>query len=291
MKWIKDLLSDAKAVLLAPIANVLCVVGVALIVLSFVDYDTKDGLSLHGAIHWYPAIAGLLLVALSLICFYSSKMISPRTRLDYNKGTDIKHGGLSIHIKAGEIQSIDNASRTCAVVLPVNTTFVDDCATDKRTATGAFFLERFPEEIAGLPKLFATVLAEQGFRASSGGQFSPGTTIVLPERFAKPAKVVITASTVRAPGTGITSSPHIICTSLEGIFRCTADQRVDTVILPILGSGHGGVDRGLALLLMILAALHFSKVYHHIRHINIVVHPKDIQSLSESKELNQIIAM
>jgi hypothetical protein len=73
--------------------------------------------------------------------------------------------------------------------------------------------------------------------------------------------------------------------------RVTANQRVDSLYLPILGSGHGGVDRGMALLFLLLALLHFSKVYHHIKNTYILVHPKDISGLNESKELRQILAL
>jgi hypothetical protein len=58
-----------------------------------------------------------------------------------------------------------------------------------------------------------------------------------------------------------------------------------------LGSGHGGVDKGLALLFLLLAFLHYSKTYHHIRLVNVVVHPKDVESLNQSKELSQIVAL
>ena len=114
---------------------------------------------------------------------------------------------------------------------------------------------------------------------------------MLPDYFAKPARIVVTASTIRTVGAGIISSPQIICNCVEEILKATADQRIDTLYLPILGSGHGGVDRGLALLFLLLAMLHFSKTYHHIKVVNIVVHPKDIDGLNRSKELRQVLAM
>jgi hypothetical protein len=61
--------------------------------------------------------------------------------------------------------------------------------------------------------------------------------------------------------------------------------------VPILGSGHGRVEHGMALLFLLLAFLHFSRAYHHIRKLHVVVHPKDVQSLNQSKELGQILAL
>jgi hypothetical protein len=292
MKWLGDFFSDAKAIVLAPITNVICISGVTLICIAFLDYDKSNGLALHGQLHAIPAIAGFVLVVVGVVLYYlTNGDKSKNVRLDYNKGVVIDRQNLKIRIKSGEIQSIDSVNRNSAIVLPANTTFVDDCATDNRTALGAFFLNHFPEKTAVLPTLFSKILATHGLHPNESGQFPAGTTIILPDDFSKPAKIVVTASTTRLSGTGITSNPHVICNCIEGILKCTADQRIDTIFLPILGSGHGGVDRGMALLFLILAVLHFSKTFHHIKLVHIIVHPKDIDTLNQSKELSQIVAL
>jgi len=181
--------------------------------------------------------------------------------------------------------------RNSAIVLPANTTFVDDCAADRRTAMGAFFTERFPEEIGGLPALLKEILNYKGIRPVEDGQYEPATTVLLPDRFAKPERVVVTASTTRIAKAGITSTPYIICRCVEEILKITADERVDTLYMPILGSGHGGVERGMALMFLLLSILHFSKFHHYIHKVHIVVHPKDVDALNDSKEFRQILAL
>jgi hypothetical protein len=176
-------------------------------------------------------------------------------------------------------------------VLPANTTFIDSCASDARSAMGAYFTDHFPEEVGQLPSKLRKFLDTIGIQAGENGQYPPGTTVMLPDVFARPARIIITASTIRTPGSGITSSPQIICNCVEEILKVTADQRIDTLYLPIFGSGHGGIDRGLALLFLLLAMIHFSKTYHHIKAVHIVVHPKDIDGLNHSKELSQFLAM
>lgn len=291
MSWIKEVLSDAKAILLAPVTNILCIAGVLLLIISFADYDKLNGLTLHGQMHTGTTITGLLLVLIGALLLYRTSRTHASVHLNYEKGVEIKRASLTIRIQKGEIQSIPTSNKNTAIVLPANTAFVDDCATDKRTAMGAFFLEHFPDKVAALPSIFLEVLSANGAQADKDGQYHAGTTIMLPETFAKPAKVVITASTIRKSGAGIASTPHVICSCVEEILKCTADRRVDTVYLPILGSGHGGVDRGIALLFLILAVLHFSKTYHHIKLIQVVIHPKDIDSLNQSKELALIQAL
>ncbi len=229
MTWIKEIIANTKAMLLAPVTNVLCVAGVILIGISFLDYDKANGLSLHGQFHTYSALAGLILMLIGVLLFYlTSGSRLKNGRLDYNKGVEIKRQNLTILIKTGEIQSIA-ATRNAVIVLPANTAFVDDCATDKRTALGAFFLDRFPEEVSTLPSLFSDVLTKSGFQPDARGLFAAGTSIILPDSYAKPAKIVITASTLRMSDAGITSNPHIICSCVENIFKCTANQRVDTL--------------------------------------------------------------
>ncbi len=292
MNWLKNILSDAKAVLQAPFINILCGGGIFLVFASFVDYDKVNGLSLQGNARWAMLASGLVLVVVSGILFFlTQKVIGTLRTLNYGKGVAIKRGELTIFIKTGEIQTIQEITCHSAIVLPANTTFVDDCAADRRTAMGAFFTERFPEEIGKLSALLKEVLDGKGIRPAEGDQYAPGTTVLLPDRFAKPARVVVTASTTRTPGAGIVSTPHIICNCVEEILRITADQRVDTIHMPILGSGHGGVERGMALMFLLLAILHFSKLYHHIRKVHIVVHPEDVNGLNESKELRQILAL
>jgi hypothetical protein len=102
------------------------------------------------------------------------KEVKARTQLDYQKGIEIKRGDLSILIKAGEIQRLQNLTRNSAIILPSNTTFVDDCATDKRSALGAFFAEHFAAEIANLPALFMQVLNSSGVKPTEHGQYAPG---------------------------------------------------------------------------------------------------------------------
>ena len=244
---------------------------------------------MHGQIHVAPAIAGGTLILIGVFLAYTggAPTILKKRELDYLKGVEFKAHNLTVSIVIEEIQNIATVNQDAAIVLPTNTAFVDDCAADSRTAIGAFFMSRFPSGIASLPALLLDLLAEQGQHPDANNQFAAGTTVVLPDEFARPAKVVITASTIRGPGVGITSSPQVICSCVECILRETADHCLDTIYLPLLGSGHGGVEKGAALLILALCLLHFAKSYHHIRSVYIVVHPRDADVLRKSPILNQ----
>jgi hypothetical protein len=291
-KWLKETLADARQVLLAPLSNILCLLGGLVILASFADYDRTHGFALHGSPYWAMVMIGFCLILLGLAAFLTCQRdLTFHTRLNYAKGVVITRDTLTVLIKTLEIQAVPDSTRNTAIILPANTTFADDCVTDRRSALGAFFIEHFPDEIGALPECFRATLEESGVRADANGQYPAGTTVVLPDRFARPCLVAVTASTVRLPGSGISSSPHIVCSCVESIFRQTADRRIDTVVMPILGSGHGRIDPGLALLFLLLAILYNARVSSHIKKVVIAVHPKDVEALNRSKELRQIVAL
>lgn len=289
---LSDMIESAKQVVTAPLANILCVVGALLLSAAFFEYDKNQGLTMHRNPSLTMTLTGFGLVVSGLAVFYVTRKDNHfRDRLDYKKGVTIKRSELTIVVKECEIQNICNATSNTAIVLPTNTSFCQECAVDARTALGAYFLKHFPADIGILPECFSLALTASAQKPNRAGNFAPGATIILPDKFARPAKILITASTLLLPNGEITSNPHIICNCVEALFTHTAKEQLDTINMPILGSGHGGVDKGLALLFLLLAVLHYSKTFHHMKVINILVHPKDIEGLHKSKELKLIVAL
>ena len=259
-KSIQDGLDNAKQFVLAPLSNILCVAGVLLLLSGFIEYDDTHSLTLHGTPSWPRFIVGAALIVLGLAVFVVvQREMLLHQRLNYKKGVTIKKGELTILIKEQEIQNIFGATCNTAIILPCNTTFVDDCVADDRTALGAYCIKHFPEDVGSLPACFKSILDALEIKTHSDGQYSPGTTIRLPEKYERPAKIFLTASTIRTHANGVSSNPHIICNCVAEIFKQTAGEQLDTINMPILGSGHGSVDKGLALLFLLLAILHFSK--------------------------------
>lgn len=65
----------------------------------------------------------------------------------------------------------------------------------------------------------------------------------------------------------------------------TADKKISKLRMPILGSGHGGLDINDALLFLILAIKHYSKQYHHVKSVDIIVTEIDAPNL---KDINML---
>ena len=183
MKWIKDMLSDATKLLQAPLSNTLCVAGLMAVLGAFCDYSKAQGFSLRGHPHLFMLLVGIGLIFVGVLVFILLQKGWAHTKLDYTKGVQIVRAGFTINLKTAEIQAITDTTKNAAIILPANTSFIDDCVTDNRSALGAFFLQHFPDRIASLQSVLREVLDERRLSPDVKGQYPPGTTIVLPDQF------------------------------------------------------------------------------------------------------------
>lgn len=285
MKWLKELLSHISAIVVAPISNIITLSGILFLIVSFINYNKTNGLTIISKPNNIMLLIGAILIIIGIILFLLAFRKRKFNKLNLNKGIELKREKLIITIKLGEIQSIPDLHNNSAIVLPANTTFIDDCAIDKRTAMGSFILENFPDKISELPTIFKNIISKLSIKNQDTKQYPPGTTFILSNEFSKPARVIITASTTRDSRSGIISSPDIIYSCVKEIFSITANERIDTLFIPILGSGHGGIDKGFALLFQLFSIIYFCKYYHHISKINIIIHPKDYDALNLPEEI------
>ena len=68
----------------------------------------------------------------------------------------------------------------------------------------------------------------------------------------------------------------------------TAGKKISKVYMPILGSGHGGLDINAALLFLLLSIKHYASLYHHLRSIDIIVVGNDASRLKDSYRLQYL---
>jgi O-acetyl-ADP-ribose deacetylase (regulator of RNase III) len=205
------------------------------------------------------------------------------------KGIVLKFNNLSIDIKEGEIQNIGTVNRNSAVILPANTTFIDDCITDAKSALGAFFLKHYSDKIPQkVSEDIEKALENFGYKKDEDGSYPPGTTIILPKEYNTPAKCIIAASTIRKEKVGIMAYPSTICECIRQIFEITADKKVERIYMPVIGSGHGGLDMNDALLFILLNLKYYSKRYHHIKSVEILVTPEDALKLKDAYRLQYL---
>jgi hypothetical protein len=96
---------------------------------------------------------------------------------------------------------------------------------------------------------------------------------------------------VRKEKTGITAEPDTICDCIKEVFSITSDKKISRFQMPMLGSGHGGLEINLALLLLILTIKYFSNYYHHIKSIDIVIIENDAKRLKKDIYKLQYLSM
>jgi hypothetical protein len=289
-KELRDIVEGVRGILYAPIINIILIIGFILIVLSFCEFDGISHFSLTHSPNWIMLIIGILLV---MISFGTYVLTREDRRIDkkasIRKGISFSFDQLSVHLKEGKIQEVPQLSKDCAVVLPANTSFIDDCITDEKSALGAFFLKYHADKIPRAPQDFESQLKQLGYQRSENGAYPLSTTIILPQEYDTPAKTIITASSVRKETSGIRAEPSSICECIRKVFTVTADKKISKIYMPILGSGYGGLDINSALLFLLLSIRHYANHYHHLKSINIIVTESDATRLKEVHRLQYLM--
>ncbi len=284
----KEILGYIRGIANAPIVNVMLLIGFLLIMGSFLELDGLKNISFAGQPKLAMLVIGIILIIGSPLMYAFTRPPSERTgkKPTIEEGMSFSFNQFTINLKVGRIQEISGLNKNSAVVLPANTTFVDDCITDEKSALGAFFLKFYPEKISKVSDNIEQQLHKQGYQKDEDDSYPPGATIVLPEEYNTPAKSIMTASTIRKERLGIWSYPSTICECVRHVFEITADKKVEKLYTPVLGSGHGGLDINDALLFLILSLKYYAKLYHHIKTVDIVVMESDIPKLKDIYRLS-----
>ena len=159
----------------------------------------------------------------------------------------------SLELVTGAIQEACPDKNHGAVVLPANTTFDDECINDLNSALGAYFQthlkSRIPEVQALIREHLDTidVVVEP-----SSGAYPAGTAVYLDRPLATAHRVIIAAVTEKVPAAGIRADTLSLIASLKGIMRLASDKRISELWMPVLGTGHGGLDFSVALAMIVV---------------------------------------
>lgn len=289
VKDAKDMIKNIRDIVTAPVVNIMLLCGFLSVVLSFCRVNNVEGFSFTSGPIWILFIIGCLLLLGSPIMFiFTREDRKINRRIKIENGLSLPFGRVSVNLKVGKVQEVFGSSESTTVILPANTTFIDDCITDKNSALGAFFLEYYPDKISDIATVIEEQLKRSGYKKSENGTYFPGTTIIMPSPYNTPSKILITASTVRREITGINAEPSTICECIRQVFMLTSDKKISKLRMPILGSGHGGLDINDALLFLILAIKHYSKQYHHVKSVDIIVTEIDAPNLKDINRLQYL---
>lgn len=272
--------------------------GFILILLGVADIQELQKMKLiYRSSLIYPLIIlGSVFVIFSFIAFLAGKAsigwfaFSLVKKCD--KGFYIKIGGTRLNIIFGRIEQVANEFPESTIVMPANEFFDDECIDDSKSALGAYVNSRFSNQVDDVKDRIRNELMnhdkvkvekEQGsFKYSYG----VGKAILLEKILGSTQPVVFLAVTTKRAGEGLRSELSHIHDALKELFAVTADARVESVCLPILGSGHGGLKKEIALFGLLMALLEriTSPSGKHIKTVNIIVFRDNEKSKPEVKE-------
>ncbi len=232
---------------------------------------------------WTLGIIGISSVAVGLILYFTvERGLSINIKKVKKEGIEFKFGALKLRIKSGQIEDYycDNCS---AMVLPVNTSFVDDCRTDSKSVMGSIVLKYYTNKLDSIQKDIEDTLKNNGIKEPQ-----PAETILMPNSYNKPCLLILTATTIKKPKEGIRSTPEIISKCIANVFQITADKKINNIYLPVLGSGHGGLDVFDSLITMLITIKFYSTKYHHLKNIEIIFLKENLKEIVKNLKILRI---
>jgi len=166
------------------------------------------------------------------------------------------------------------------VVLPVSDKFDASCLSDTRSATGALINQHFPTGHKDILKLL------HDEKKSSGNTM----TISLSNPLGQECNLFFTAAT-ELINAKISTNPERIERALKSIFDLAAEKRFSKIYMPVIGTGHGGMDVSAAILLIVAAFVHYCHKgdCHIIKNLTIVTFKADIRRMKMIQKVAEAV--
>lgn len=153
------------------------------------------------------------------------------------------------------------------VALPCNEYFDNLCSADTRSALGSFVESRYPGRTEEFSELVMTECKRalgdgtiyQKTATESAQSFGVGSSILLTNPLGSRLRVALVSTTKQRAGQGLSGRVSNLFGGMHSLFALMADARLNTVLMPLMGSGHGGISPPLALVGVLLAIAEASR--------------------------------
>lgn len=257
------------------------VAGIIFIFLSMFSVKdiTKLDISFVSPIKTAPAFTGIIFITLSILWHLAPHLTVPLSWTALSKIRKISNGfqttieSATIEICFGQIQELIKTETTALVALPANDLFDDKCIEDTRSSLGAFVNNIFPNQVHQISNLVKDKLPAASVVHNGIPRYDIGSTIYFDRPLSKDIRLAFLAVTTVTENYGIRCEAPDIFKAIKGVHRLISAQRLDTVVLPVIGSGHGGLRPPVSLICMLIAFAECLKEPsgHHIKSVRIVV--------------------
>jgi hypothetical protein len=261
--------STLKELIKQPFWIIALIAGVLMISFPCITFGSDHSWTPHAPSTWVTVIAGGVLLLLSVLSYgftlFSKRKIDAEG-LDYSCVKEAK-GVFSIKISECEISVIQGRieeqryAPNVVVVLPCNEYFDDRCAHDTRSALGAYANRVFGDQTGAFASLIKSE-AKNNFGqgevfqktvTETGESFGSGKCLLLLNPLGRPDPVALISTTTQRAGQGLTTQISCLFVGMHELNKCLADARINEAVMPVLGAGHGGLHKPLALTSLLLA--------------------------------------
>ncbi|MGA9995249.1 MAG: DUF4062 domain-containing protein [Pyrinomonadaceae bacterium] len=194
-------------------------------------------------------------------------------------GYSIEIGKSALNVRFGQIESCEATDEHCVVALPANEFFDDECIQDKRSALGAYIQHAFPDRITEIRKLIVEQLKDsqpcqvEKIKGQLHNSFGIAKCVYLRGPLSSNRKIIMVSVTTKRAGQRLQTEPHFLFEAVKSITQVMSDHRLEELHLPLMGSGHGGLDKVLALLYMVYAVLEIlhNPSKYELKSVNLVL--------------------
>ncbi len=205
-------------------------------------------------------------------------------------------GRATVHIEAGRIQDYHPADKRTVIVLPANEYFDDACISDSSGSLGAFAQAHFENRIAEFTDHIRAALDDVPSQRVARSEhqiaesYGVGQAILLnglePEYC-----LILAAVTNERAGVGLHAEPHFIYAAMERIVEIMNERRLNSLVMPVLGSGHGEIPLSAAILFNLLAirSILNDDRGRHAKEIRLVIFDGNAPKIT-SEDMNNILS-
>jgi hypothetical protein len=249
--------------------KIIMIMGFLLICGSFCNYNLTQKFYIDATPNIYLFISGWVIIVVGFFLFILV-IKSGNQNYKLRRSLTLKAKNIEFTIKYDTIENSIGANET-AIVLPANTMLDDECINDKRSALGAFILTKLPDK----KEVFTEEIKSIRNTFNNNSACEPGSSFLLKNTYGLNHNIILTCVTEKKHELGVHSSINNIIKSIESIYKISSENKISRIILPVLGGGHGGIDINISIQTMLLASLYFSKTYHAIKFVEIILLEKE----------------
>ena len=204
-------------------------------------------------------------------------------------------GRAEVLIETGRIQNYQSADSGAVIALPANEYFDDECILDTSSSVGAFIQQHFKDSTANFVRQVKAKLIDipsqrvprRDRRVDESYGIGKAVFLSLPPDY----RLILVSATTERAGIGLRAEPHFLYAALEGVAETMNERRLNSLTMPVFGSGHGGMPLHIAILFNLFAvrSILFEDLGRHMRKVRIVVFDGDAARITRTT-MNNIVA-